>query len=311
MKTARTVDQTVGPKETVLTNAPSIDTTLNQPKTTAVVWIERRYVSARRRACWRRADIRRLADFRRENGIVVDGEPWLFVIAATLASAEAGPIIIPGRQRRQKGRWPGLDVRSLAEEADRCGVTYETVELPRIVERALVWQSHNRGRYMRADSVARYLNVVAIELDHAGLTPIGAIDETTAARAARRAEVNRAKDRERKRSARGCRPRDDYEACSITKRAPWTAVGVSRATWYRRQAKERAVITVELASETGMSRRPIEIRESGTRTHLSHGNQAEHKAGAKGRARAALLGIGLSNGKIARAFAIASKSRRP
>jgi hypothetical protein len=30
-------------------------------------------------------------------------------------------------------------------------------------------------------------------------------------------------------------PRDEYEAQSVSRRKPWEAEGISRATWYRRQ----------------------------------------------------------------------------
>ena len=34
-------------------------------------------------------------------------------------------------------------------------------------------------------------------------------------------------------------PRSEYEARSLARRKPWVAEGISRATWYRRQARKR------------------------------------------------------------------------
>jgi hypothetical protein len=34
-------------------------------------------------------------------------------------------------------------------------------------------------------------------------------------------------------------PRSQYEARSLARRKPWAAEGISRATWYRREARKR------------------------------------------------------------------------
>ena len=39
--------------------------------------------------------------------------------------------------------------------------------------------------------------------------------------------------------------RDDYEARSAARQRPWEAAGVSRATWYRRRAKTKAMQKME------------------------------------------------------------------
>jgi hypothetical protein len=39
--------------------------------------------------------------------------------------------------------------------------------------------------------------------------------------------------------------RDVYEARSAARQRPWQAAGVSRATWYRRRAKKKAMQKME------------------------------------------------------------------
>jgi hypothetical protein len=54
------------------------------------------------------------------------------------------------------------------------------------------------------------------------------------------AEQWKAKERERKRCKRatmGAKPRQTYEAASLSSRKPWLAEGISRRTWERRRRK--------------------------------------------------------------------------
>lgn len=86
----------------------------------------------------------------------------------------------------------------------------------------------------KADALAWRLRLTAKERTMLGITTIGAIDESKAQRSKNR----RIKDKQRKdaiRRAKGAKPRHEYEAQSISRRKPWTAEGISRATWYRRR----------------------------------------------------------------------------
>lgn len=84
-----------------------------------------------------------------------------------------------------------------------------------------------RPRKFRADTLAKLLNVTDAERRALGLRTIGATDRDAEARKADR----RAADRERKRAARkaAARPR-----VTLAQSRPWEAMGMSRATWYRK-----------------------------------------------------------------------------
>lgn len=89
------------------------------------------------------------------------------------------------------------------------------------------------ARAWKADQLAWRYRVTKQERDMLGLTTIGAIDYGKAARTKRRKE----RDRDRKATARraaGAKPRTEYEAASLSRAKPWTAEGISRASWYRK-----------------------------------------------------------------------------
>lgn len=98
---------------------------------------------------------------------------------------------------------------------------------------ALIGEVTDKPRRWRADKLAGLLNLHEAERHALRITTIGAIDMTKTERAKRREERKRsAKKAGRKRQSRG-----EYEAASITRAQPWKALGISRATWYRRTAK--------------------------------------------------------------------------
>lgn len=91
----------------------------------------------------------------------------------------------------------------------------------------------------KADALAWKLGLKARQRSELGITTIGAIDEGKAARTRRRRQ--QAKDRKRAaRKAAGAVSRRDYEARSLERAKPWIAEGISRATWFRRRARETA-----------------------------------------------------------------------
>jgi hypothetical protein len=91
-----------------------------------------------------------------------------------------------------------------------------------------------KPRGWRADKLAARLNLTAAERAKLGITTIGAVDMDKAARQAARRERKRKAETERRR-ALGKRPRKEYEANSISRARAWAALGISRATWYRRE----------------------------------------------------------------------------
>lgn len=91
----------------------------------------------------------------------------------------------------------------------------------------------------KADALAWRLRLTKEERNMLGITTIGAIDESKAARTKRR----RALDRQRKenvRRAKGMKPRKVYEGQSVNSAKPWELEGISRRTWYRRRGTSPA-----------------------------------------------------------------------
>jgi len=98
----------------------------------------------------------------------------------------------------------------------------DPVEVERLIAAVL-----RAPRRYRADTIAKLLGVTDAERRALGLKTIGATDRDAEARKADR----RAADRERKRAARkaAARPR-----VTLAQSRPWEAMGMSRATWYRK-----------------------------------------------------------------------------
>ena len=113
----------------------------------------------------------------------------------------------------------------------------------------------------RADTLARRLNLRLAERERLNITTIGAVDRPKAQRIAERKERNRLA-KEKRRRARGAKPRAVYCSSSAARTKPWIAAGMSRATWYRRQRE-----TTDPPIETGPG---TALPEPMLRPHLSH-----------------------------------------
>ena len=83
----------------------------------------------------------------------------------------------------------------------------------------------------RADSLAREIGLNRATRTRLGVTTIGATDFGKAKRTKRRTKLNNA-DKLARRAAAGAKP----HAESAEQKAPWLALGISRRTYYRRQA---------------------------------------------------------------------------
>jgi hypothetical protein len=86
----------------------------------------------------------------------------------------------------------------------------------------------------RADTLGRRLRLLQREREDLAITTIGASDFDAEQRKVARNHRRRANEQARRR-ARGAKPRADYEANAISRFTPWQALGISRATWYRRR----------------------------------------------------------------------------
>jgi hypothetical protein len=92
-----------------------------------------------------------------------------------------------------------------------------------VIARPLKW---------RADKLAQRLGVTEAERRWLRICTIGSVDMTAAERKQARKLRHRLRQRSRRRT-RGAKPRDEYEANSISRTKPWLALGISRASWYR------------------------------------------------------------------------------
>jgi hypothetical protein len=108
-----------------------------------------------------------------------------------------------------------------------------TPALPSTMHRIDAILEANPARRMKADTLARRLHVSDAERTRLHIWTIGAYDVPRAMRIERRKE-NRRLAAKARREANGGSPREQ----SVSRTKPWEAEGVSRATWYRRQAGE-------------------------------------------------------------------------
>lgn len=91
----------------------------------------------------------------------------------------------------------------------------------------------------KADALAWRLRLTAADRATLGITTIGAIDENRSARKKRRKQQAR-KRMAQHRKSKGAISRKTYEEQSLESQMPWLVQGISRATWYRRRARETA-----------------------------------------------------------------------
>jgi hypothetical protein len=89
-------------------------------------------------------------------------------------------------------------------------------------------------RKFRADTLGRRLRLSQGEREDLAITTIGAVHFNAAQRKAARKHRRWTNERARRR-AQGAKPRADYQANAISCSKPWQALGISRATWYRRR----------------------------------------------------------------------------
>lgn len=92
------------------------------------------------------------------------------------------------------------------------------------------------SRY-KADELAWKLKLNKLDRRALGITTIGATDEGKAARTKRRRQLDRQR-KENQRRAKGAKARKAYEQQSVERQRPWELEDLSRATWYRRRARE-------------------------------------------------------------------------
>jgi hypothetical protein len=123
---------------------------------------------------------------------------------------------------------------------------------------ALIDRVEVNPRKWNADEMAQELGITFAVRQALGLTTIGSIDVDKAGRVKRRADLKRGSEAERRRK-NGAVSRAEYLAAhSESREEPWKLLGISRATYKRRQKRETSPCTAK--------RVPILVY-----TDLSHG----------------------------------------
>lgn len=105
--------------------------------------------------------------------------------------------------------------------------------------KAIIGDALANPQRWKADALAWRMRLTKEDRRMLGVTTIGAIDENKAARTKRRRQMDRQR-KENARRANGVKPRKVYEGQSVSAAKPWITEGISRASWYRRRARETA-----------------------------------------------------------------------
>jgi hypothetical protein len=104
---------------------------------------------------------------------------------------------------------------------------------------ALVVDAIAKPRRWRADKLAWRLRLTHADRTTLKITTIGSVDKPRSQRWHDRQERSRLAKAERRRLA-GIKARAEYEAASLNRTQPWKALGISRATWYRKVRQQAA-----------------------------------------------------------------------
>jgi hypothetical protein len=183
---------------------------------------KRGYLSPRQHAAIRLTELIRSHRWRQQYNVEIKPDAWLFVVCHALA-----PL---------KEREGGLDLFHLQEFANRHSMSLpdDDAMVATIHEVCDYRTKHPKFRGLCAKTAGRMLDITADERWRCGITTMDPIDETRA----ERRSLQRQSDRERKereRRAKGVTPRADWEAKSLSRTKPWTALGIGRRTWERRR----------------------------------------------------------------------------
>jgi hypothetical protein len=160
---------------------------------------------------------------------------------------------------------PRHDLRiALAGFAERAAIAYDDGAAAGICRRACLAMERRSSRWLSAKKAGLYLKVTTEERRayfeetgvHANVDPSG---ESAAAKDGRSVAERRERDRDRKRAVRrdnGVRPRGVYRLQARRKHLPpWEALGLSRATYYRRR-RAGTLVVAAVSRGTGGAARP-------------------------------------------------------
>lgn len=186
-------------------------------------------------------ELSRLLASRLERGEEIDFEAAVTVAAFSIEA-------LRGMPQRKRGRHQGLDAASVNEWLRGVRIYATLEEIGDIIAPLDCRPDPNSPFRLNAALAGHMLRLTREERTSLEITTMEAKDETAEARKARKAAEKRERDRERiraKRRAKAAREGRIIGGPTMEDRKPWIAAGVSRATWYRRQAGQ---------SETGSDR---------------------------------------------------------
>ncbi len=153
-----------------------------------------------------RKTLRELVRSRRDDGIVIDDFAAWATVAADIAAAIFGV---------------GMTLRNIEGQLAFMGLEVDKETLAPIAARAAQWRRARDYRPLSGDEIGRLVRLSWSEREALGITRIGSFDETPSQRRQRH-------DRVRKAAARA-------EARATNRLPPWEALGISKATYYRRR----------------------------------------------------------------------------
>jgi hypothetical protein len=206
-------------------------------------YLSHRKISKRQRASFRMAEIFRLIAWRREHGVVpVDDSTYVWALAVTSAVGRQGRLPIPGRQCTIP--WRGLDLQTLRRALQIAKIdTLSDDELATIIRGVDVWTTDEGAPLVADAKIGAKLQLAPDERHECRIRTMDAVGESRAERQERRRERKREADKRRIRTMRASShlPRHLYLKRGLEARQPWRAEGISRATWFRRRARETGV----------------------------------------------------------------------
>ena len=169
--------------------------------------------------------------------------------------------------------WPNCTAQAALEDL---GFQRYAPDWPREAIGSGVDKARRRQRktdsFLRADAMAKLLDVARFERDRLKLTHIGAVDFPKAVRDKARKERKRQRDRARaaqKRRDAKATPRAQYEAQSAEAVKPWLEFGMCRSSFYQLDKIERKQMLMEalrknLNQDAQVRRPPVHCKDRAT-----------------------------------------------
>lgn len=177
-------------------------------------------------------EAKRLLFFKKSQGVLFDRIDALKALAFIRSSAPSGYLKF---RKNRAFKWWELDGVSLKDDARLAGIDAHDDEISEALGQVSRWRRTHGSKQICAGTLGKLLDLAADERIELQITSIVAKDDTAEAKHSRRKAGWRAR-KALVRRTEGRMTRAEYEGESLSKTKPWELAGVSRATWYRRQA---------------------------------------------------------------------------